>query len=314
MIDNPLAGRFDHLWHSLLNWYAENKRELPWRTTRDPYAILVSETMLQQTGVERVIPKYVAFLAELPTLESLAQAPTGAVIRLWAGLGYNRRAVWLQRAAQEAIQRWGGLPSSIADLQLLPGIGPYTARAVACFAFAAQVAVVDTNVRRVLRRVLAGAGGNGDGAASLPEGQLLALAERVLPPGCAYDWNQALMDLGATICTHHAPRCLSCPLQSSCLAYPAILAQGAHIQSSVAEAKPRWKESPFVGSRRYYRGRIVDELRRLVPGSVIPLIDLGALIKDDFSAADLPWLHDLVQELAADGLARIGDEGCVALP
>ena len=297
----------DALWFSLLEWYARNGRDLPWRHTRDPYAILVSETMLQQTGVERVIPKYHAFLSALPTLQALAAAPTAGVIRLWAGLGYNRRAVWLQRAAQEALQRWGGLPGSVDDLLSLPGIGPYTARAVACFAFGVKTAVSDVNVRRVLTRVLQGEEKRDPSPAAA-----LALAESVLPPGRAYDWNQALMDLGATICTDAAPRCLICPLQAQCKAFP-LTQTPERGGNAIAEDRPRWKEEPFVGSRRYYRGRIVDALRALRPGEALSLVELGPQIKPGFTESDAPWLRTLVEDLAGDGLARIAGDG-VSLP
>lgn len=294
------------LWNALLTWYAAHQRDLPWRQTRDPYAILISETMLQQTGVERVIPKYHAFLARFPSLRALTDAPAADVIRLWSGLGYNRRAVWLQRAARQALERWGGLPSRIEDLRSLPGIGLYTASAVACFAFGTQVAVNDTNVRRVLARVLLG-------GAATTDARLLALAESVLPPGRAYDWNQALMDLGATICTHDAPRCLICPLQSLCQAFALGQTRIDSALSAVGEGRPRWKEAPFAGSRRYYRGRIVEALRQLKHGDMHTLSSLGPLVKDGFSDAETLWLRGLLEELAADGLVRL-DGDRTALP
>lgn len=300
------ASAYAALWSALLPWYAQYGRDLPWRRTRDAYAILVSEIMLQQTGVERVIPSYRAFLERFPTLDDLAAAPTADVIRLWAGLGYNRRAVWLQQAARRAIERWGSLPGSIEDLLELPGIGPYTARAVACFAFGAQAPVVDTNIRRVLTRVLIG-----DPTTAPGERDLLALGESVLPPGRAYEWNQALMDLGASVCTHYSPRCLICPLQESCKAFPAL---GASPPSEVvAEAKPRWKESPFIGSRRYYRGHVVAAVRGLPDAQSVTLPDLGALIKEDFAEADVPWLEKLLADLERDGLLVVR-EGKVSLP
>jgi A/G-specific adenine glycosylase len=165
-------------------WYAENKRPLPWRETTDPYAILVSEVMLQQTQVERVIPRWRDWLDHWPTVESLAAAGTADVIVAWQGLGYNRRAVRLHRAAQFVAEH--GWP---ADLTLLPGVGPYTAAAVGNFAFGRDVLPVDTNVRRVQERT----------------GQLFDAA-------CA----QALFDLGATVCLGRVPRCDACPLASAC--------------------------------------------------------------------------------------------------
>jgi|SRR5579875_2009150 len=206
----------------MLNWYDTHRRDLPWRGETDPYRVLVSEVMLQQTGVPRVLQKYPQFLAAFPTPDALARATTADVLRSWEGLGYNRRALNLKRAAEAIVRDYGGqVPSSVPELERLPGVGRYTARAVACFAFNAQVPVVDTNVRRVL----AGFAGR-----ELSERETEELAERLLPPGRAADWNQALMDYG----------------------------------SMVYKARPRRKsrpEGPFVTSNRYWRGRIVDVLR-----------------------------------------------------
>ncbi len=168
----------------LLAWFSQNARDLPWRTTRDPYAILVSEVMLQQTQVERVIPRYLAWLERWPTVEALAAAPVADVIRAWQGLGYNRRGVNLHRAADHVSAH--GWPN---DLTELPGVGPYTAAAVSSFAFGNAVLPVDTNVRRVQERT----------------GQAFSPAA-----------GQALMDLGATVCLARIPRCAVCPLAAGC--------------------------------------------------------------------------------------------------
>jgi len=194
----------------LLTWFAQHGRDLPWRKTRDPYAILVSEVMLQQTQVERVVPRYLAWLRRWPTVEALAEAPLAEVIRAWQGLGYNRRAVNLHRAAgQVAARGWPG------DLTELPGVGRYTAAAVACFAFGRRVLPVDVNVRRVLER------------------SGLAFGHE-----CA----QALMDLGATVCLARVPRCGACPLASACPS------RGRRFQ-------PQRKQGPFEGSFRQRRSR-----------------------------------------------------------
>ena len=178
---------------ALLAWYAEHGRDLPWRGTHDPYAILVSEVMLQQTQVARVVPRYLEWIERWPTAEALAAASRAEVLAAWVGLGYNRRALALHAAAA-AVAR-DGWP---ADLRTLPGVGPYTAAAVGSFAFGAQVAAVDTNARRVAERL-----GHG------PPGALV-------PPGRAADWNQAAMELGATVCTARAPRCPACPVRTAC--------------------------------------------------------------------------------------------------
>src|SRR6266480_3364019 len=181
----------------LLSWYEQEQRDLPWRSTSDPYAILVSEMMLQQTQVDRVLPKYQQFLAAFPTLAALADAPTAEVISVWVPLGYNTRAVRLQSIARQVMAEYEGrIPDTIDELLKLKGIGRYTAGAIACFAYHKQVATVDTNIRRVLQRIFLGF--------EYPEPRLndiqaLALAEQVLPVGEAYNWNQALMDLGATV-------------------------------------------------------------------------------------------------------------------
>jgi A/G-specific adenine glycosylase len=215
------GGRRTLAWRALLAWYAaEGRASLPWRHTRDPYAVLVSEVMLQQTQVERVLPKYRAFLDQFPTLAALAAAPVADVIRAWAGLGYNMRAIRLHEIARQAVERYGGtLPGSLDELLELKGIGRYTAGAVACFAFELPVATVDTNIRRVLWRVFRGVEPGVWPADTAFQRQMLALAEWALPPGGAYDWQQALMDLGATICLARRPLCERCPLTASCAAY-----------------------------------------------------------------------------------------------
>ncbi|HUG56290.1 MAG TPA: A/G-specific adenine glycosylase, partial [Candidatus Limnocylindrales bacterium] len=190
---------------ALLRWYGRRGRDLPWRRTRDPYAILVSEVMLQQTQVARVLTAYERFLRRFPTPRALAAAALGDVLREWSGLGYNRRARDLQRAARAAPD---GLPGDVAGLDALPGIGPYTAGAVACFAYGAPAAFADTNIRRVLGRVFLGR------TASLAEA--VALDRSLLPRRAADRWHHALMDLGAACCRARAPRCGECPLRALC--------------------------------------------------------------------------------------------------
>ncbi|MER3408662.1 MAG: A/G-specific adenine glycosylase, partial [Thermoleophilia bacterium] len=198
---------------ALLAWFSQHGRDLPWRRTRDPYAILVAEVMLQQTQVDRVIPRYMAWLDRWPTAEALAQAPLAEAIRAWQGLGYNRRAVHLHRAARlVAAQGWP------QDLTSLPGVGRYTADALACFAWGRPVLPVDVNVRRVLERT-----------------------------GFPFDHEcaQALMDLGATVCLARVPRCQACPLA------PACPSRGQRFQ-------PRRRQRPFEGSFRQRRARALQ--------------------------------------------------------
>ncbi|MBA3415324.1 MAG: A/G-specific adenine glycosylase [Chloroflexia bacterium] len=286
----------------LLAWFRGNARDLPWRHTRDPYRVLVSEVMLQQTQVDRVIPYYEAFLGRFLTVEALAAAPTAEVIRLWAGLGYNRRAVNLQRTAQAVVER-GGWPTDPEGLRSLPGIGPYTAGAVACFAFEQDVAFIDTNMRRVVHRLRFGP--------DLPtplagERAVLETAARLVPPERGWEWNQALIEFGALHCTARKPACVVCPLQRSCRAYPAIQS----IVASLPRGTRKKIEAPFAGSNRYYRGRVLDALRSVPPATStgIDLRQLGPRVREGFAETDVPWLRTVVDGLARDGLAVIAEE------
>lgn len=256
--------------------------------------------MLQQTQVERVVPKYQEFLRCFPTFQALAEAPRAEVIRRWSPLGYNLRAVRLHDAAQQVVTQFGGrLPSAPTELRGLKGLGPYTAAAVACFAFGQDVAVVDTNVRRVLSRVT-------NGTTPLPEREVVAKAETLVPDGWASAWNQALMDLGATVCLARRPRCPICPVRQLCKAAPLL----QESQGSVAEERVRYRtkrEPPFKGSSRYYRGRVVEALRRLGEREVMSLEVLGAAIKPGMAAEEIPWLLSIVQKLEADGLVKLAE-------
>ncbi|MFQ5860963.1 MAG: A/G-specific adenine glycosylase [Dehalococcoidia bacterium] len=279
---------------TLLKWFQSQQRDLPWRHTHDPYAILVAEVMLQQTQVDRVIPKYREFFQRFPTLQALAEAPTAQVIRTWAPLGYNRRAVRLQRLARTVVSQYGGhLPQKPQELLHLEGIGPYTAAALACFAFGEDVAVLDTNARRVLGRLFFGVKGG------TPQ-QLRVLADEVLPQGQSWAWSQALMDLGAILCTRQRPRCLLCPLRPRCRAYPELQRGVREVAEAVPTHRPH--QAPFYGSTRYYRGRIVERLRGLEPAESLSLESLGRDVKPGFTTEDASWLLQLLQGLERDGL------------
>jgi A/G-specific adenine glycosylase len=202
----------------LLTWYAANKRDLPWRNTSDPYNILVSEIMLQQTQVDRVIPKYEEFLQKYPTLEALANAPAEEVRQTWYPLGYNIRPLRLHSIAREAVEKYGGrIPDDPEALQSLKGIGRYTVGAVLSFAFGHEAPILDTNVRRVLHRVFIR---EGDAKRYSVQKDLWELSEALIPAGKGYEFNQALMDFGATVCTARKPVCLVCPLNDVCKAFP----------------------------------------------------------------------------------------------
>jgi A/G-specific adenine glycosylase len=290
---------------ALLSWYDRVGRDLPWRRTRDAYAILVSEIMLQQTQVDRVIPKYRQFLEAFPTLEALAAAPLAEVIRVWAGLGYNRRAVRLHAIARAAVEQLGGrLPASAEELRELEGLGTYTANAVACFSGEAQVGVVDTNVRRVLGRVFADEIGLEPAAGPVLQG----FAEAILPEGRAYAWNQALMDLGATVCTARAPDHDACPLALHCTGRSMLAAGGDSVRRA-AERSPSYRAiQPFEQTTRFFRGRIVACCRELAPGETLSLDDLGRALRPEFGPEHVDWIASLVDGLRRDGLVAI-DEG-----
>ncbi len=211
------SGKIAALRSRLLEWYALNARDLPWRRSTDPYAIWVSEIMLQQTRVAVVVERYQAFVARFPTLVSLALAPEQEVLALWSGLGYYRRARMLHKAAQFVASNFAGnLPVRADQLRALPGIGTYTAAAVASIAHGEPVAVVDGNVERVLCRVAGWESGSRKGGGAALRHKVADLAGRLLDPARSGDFNQAIMDLGATVCTPRNPQCLVCPLVENC--------------------------------------------------------------------------------------------------
>lgn len=292
----------------VLAWFSEHARAFPWRQSRDPYATMVAEVMLQQTQTGRVGPSYEAFLKEFPTNAALAHAPAMDVIRAWKGLGYNKRAVNLQRAAQVIEAEFGGIvPDDPGVLRKLPGIGDYSSAAIACFAYDAQLPVIDVNVTRVLAR--AGLGTEPEAAKADKVG---ALAEKWLPDGRAYEWNQALMDIGATLCRIETPLCSKCPLKTSC----SYKAKG---KDKAPRAKTAPKQSRFEGSNRQKRGGIIDHLRAHASDG----ITMRALADAIHPQGDpnLYWLVDLLEGLERDGLvtmspaARKGSaRGVVRLP
>lgn len=266
---------------ALLAWYASHGRTFPWRGDTDPWSVLVSEIMLQQTQALRVIPFFEDFLARYPSPEALAGAPPAEVLAAWSGLGYNRRAIRLREAAR--IIAADGWPSDPNELQNLPGIGRYTAAAVACFAFGAQLPTVETNVRRVVNRwygrVLTG-------------GDLTDAARREVPPGRAADWNQAVMDLGATICQPREPRCSDCPVDEWCVGPETYVAPPA--------------QHRFRGSSRQARGAIVRTLVNQGPVTVSRLSTETDL--------DPSRLQEALDALVAEGMIEAAPAGTYRLP
>lgn len=269
---------------AILAWYGEQGRPLAFRRTTDPYAILVSEAMAQQTQAARAAERWERFMQRFPTVDALAAASPADVLREWQGLGYDRRGLNLWRAARVIVADHGGrVPSNVAALEALPGIGPYTARAVAALAFGLPVGAVDTNVRRVLGRIVAG------DPSTLTAREMQDLADAVVPPDRPGLWTHALMDLGATICRAAKADCPSCPARPWCR----FAAAGSVIARAPRVARER--AAPFQSTNRWLRGRILDRLRTL-PEAAWTTID-GSLGDHDAEAVDRA-----VDALAADGL------------
>jgi A/G-specific adenine glycosylase len=259
----------------LQRWYDRSARDLPWRRTRDPYAVLVSEVMLQQTQVSRVLPAYTTFLRRFPTLSVLSRAALADVLRAWSGLGYNRRARDLHRIARMHPR---SLPETRDGLDTLPGVGAYTAGAVSCFSRGESVAFADTNIRRVLGRALLGR--------IATEREAVALDERLIPRRRADRWHHALMDLGATVCLAGTPRCDVCPI-----------AEGCRSRGRVVRATPR-RQAAFATSDRRVRGRIVALLADRGE------MTIGELVR----ATDDPRARALAGVLTREGIVeRVGD-------
>jgi len=266
---------------AVLAWGAVRLRDLPWRAERDPWRILVAEVMLQQTQAERVVPKWRAFLDAYPTPVACASASLADVLRCWQGLGYPRRARNLHAAARQVVDVHGGrLPADLAELLRLPGVGPYTARAVMAFAFERDVAVVDTNIARVLARAT--------GERLTPKGAQ-GVADSLVPADHGWIWNQVIMDLGATVCRPN-PRCDQCPLAGSCAWN---LAGRPVPDPAVGSAGVSTRQAPFDGSDRQARGRVLAALH----DGPRPADEFDRRILDTLVADGLVELHDAAARL-----------------
>lgn len=272
----------------VLKWYHMHGRALPWRHTHDPYHILISEVMLQQTQVSRVIEKYKEFLKTFPIVQDLAKAKTADVIRVWKGLGYNRRALFLQRTAQAVVEQYGGkFPQDVVLLKKLPGIGEYTARAVMCFAFKQKMAVLDTNHRKFYSRVFGG---------DLSDKELLIEADDFIDsfvsPVDVYDWNQALMDFVSAIERGESDKTIEWFNKT----YPPI--------EKKKQKYTRKQTTPFKQTDRYIRGQIIDMLRE---SGVISFLALHK----KFSEFPKERIEKVVASLQKDGLIKMGKRGIV---
>ncbi|MQA85046.1 MAG: A/G-specific adenine glycosylase [Streptosporangiales bacterium] len=287
----------DALARTVLGWYGTNARDLPWRRAdASPWAVMVSEFMLQQTPVARVLPAYRAWLARWPNPADLAAEPPGEAVRQWGNLGYPRRALRLHASARAIAERHGGeVPSAHDELRALPGVGDYTAAAVAAFAFRQRHAVLDTNVRRVLARLV-------DGVEHPPRAQTAAerrLAESLLPadPPTAARWSVAIMELGALVCTARSPRCTDCPVTSGC---------AWRLAGRPAHDGPQRRGQGYNGTDRQARGRLLAVLRDAA--GPVPPEQLAAAWDEPVQRARA------LDGLVADGLVEPLPDGRYALP
>ncbi len=289
---------------AILAWFAERGRPLAFRGTRDPYAILVSEAMAQQTQAARAAAYWERFMARFPTVADLAAATPADVLREWQGLGYDRRALAIWRTARIVMDEHGGrIPSTVPELETLPGIGPYTARALAALAFGLPVGAVDVNVRRVLGRIVAG------DPAALTRVELQHVADEAVPGDRPGEWTHAVMDVGAMVCRPRAPRCDACPARPWCryatIAAGAATATPTAVRSSragppatAARHAARERAAPFASTTRWLRGRILDRLRAVPDGEWVAL-------DDGIGEHDVMRVRAAATSMAADGVLEL---------
>ena len=290
-IPGPSGAERRRFQRALLSWYRPRARPLRLRATHDPWAILVAEVMSQQTQIARVDEAWVSFMARFPTPRALAEASPAEVVRAWAGLGYNKRALALQRAAGviEA-EHSGRVPAEIAALEALPGVGPYTARAVASVAYGVAVAAVDTNVRRVLSRI---------SALPLGAAALQSMADQLVPHAEPGTWTHASIELGATVCRVRSPLCDECPISVWCASAGRV---GQQVRRPAAMPPLR-----FEATTRWLRGRIVARLRDVRDGGWTTLPD--TIGEHGAGAVDA-----MLDALERDGLLERRSDGAVRLP
>ena len=279
----------------ILRWYDRDGRTFPWRGISDQYRILLSEIMLQQTQAGRVLQLYPVFLRRFPTLASLARAPLGDVIVVWRGMGYNNRAVRLHCMARVLAGQHGmQLPATAEALTALPGIGKYTAHALLSSVHGHRVPIVDINVRRFFSRLFFRMKTLD---ALRPEAEIWAVAAEQLPRSRSYDWNQALMDIGSTLCTKRNPLCDRCPVS--------LLCASRLVMKRVTAARRKWEPSRGGLPNRIYRGRIVEQLRTASRAKGMTVAAVGRRIRPGYAPSDRSWLDGLLRRLADDGLVIV---------
>lgn len=290
---------------ALLRWHEDHALQAPWRASGDPYQCLVAAVMAQQTQMSRVLPSYERFVAAFPTIETLASASAGDVIRVWVGMGYNQRAVRLHRAARQIAAT--GWPRSAAELAQIDGVGPFTAAIIASFAFGEPAGCVDTNVRRVLGRLSGDEGIDGR--------PLQHLADATVATHAPARWNQALMDYGARVCGIR-PKCDACVVAIWCASretHAVPVKRVAEERSPYRVTRRSAINEPFAGSTRFFRGRIIDTLRALPSGERLAIEALPSLIAGEHAPPTAEETHALVMALERHGLATVID-GRVSLP
>lgn len=305
----PTPANRRHVQRALLAWHRRDGMRAPWRDSGDPYQALVAAVMAQQTQMSRVLPSYERFVAAFPTIDSLATASLGEVIRVWKGMGYNQRAVRLHRASRTIAEH--GWPRDVAALCKIDGIGPFTAAIIASFAFGQPAACVDTNVVRVLTRLT--------GDDTLRGKSLQGLADMLIPAADPARWNQAVMDYGARICSAR-PRCGECVVSRWCASrdrFAVTTPPAAHSLTFVAEAKAAYRTRPpqpkFEETPRYFRGRIIDALRDLAPGESTTLTALRRRIGENAAQPSAQEVRSWVDALNRSGLCVL-IRGRVSLP
>ncbi|MFI5254772.1 MAG: A/G-specific adenine glycosylase [Candidatus Limnocylindrales bacterium] len=307
-MDLPEAEVTARLHEAALGWFDRAGRRFAFRGTRDPYAVLVSEVILQQTQVSRGEPAWRAFMERFPTFDALAMASPAEVLRAWAGLGYNRRALALHRTAVAVVERHGGvMPSGTEELRALPGVGPYTARAIQAIAFGRAVGAIDTNVRRVLGRVIAGHGSRWDAGKELPLRKLQAAADALVVEDRPADWTAALMDIGSSFCRPRRPDCAACPLAGECRYALAGSAEVSRPQPRVPRAAARESPAAYESTTRWLRGRIVERLRALPDGK-------WTRFEAPIGTHDARAVEAALVQLELEGLVERDAKGRVRLP
>ena len=284
---------------ALLAWHRRHALKAPWRTSGDPYHVLVAAVMAQQTQISRVLLKFDEFIAAFPTVQALARARTARVLRVWEGMGYNLRALRLHRAAKLIVRR-GAFPRTAGELERIEGIGPFTAAIISSFGFGEPAAAVDTNVRRVIARL------SGDVDVTVSDRAVQPAANALISHRAPGRWNQAIMDLGGRVCVSRSPKCDVCPIARWCRSRPKFAKRTRKIGERRAANKP---QPPFAGSRRYYRGRIVQALREVPASGSLSPRQLARRL--DIRPTELT---ELLAALNRDGLLRIDSNGRVLLP